>query len=79
MKVALFLAILNLGLLAFSNASARNLKKSNRKIHRKLDPIDSLNKYHVEWQADLDANTITFRVVVETTGYIGFGLSTTGG
>lgn len=41
-----------------------------------LDPLD---KYHLKWFSDDSKQQITFRIVVQTRGWVGFGLSTNGG
>lgn len=42
---------------------------------KRAEVLDVNGKYSVEWAADLDAETIVFTVNVETTGYVGFGIS----
>ncbi len=41
--------------------------------------LDPLNKYHLKWSFDQHKQQITFNVVVETRGWIGFGISPNGG
>jgi len=41
-----------------------------------LDPRD---KYFLQWKFDEDRKEITFQVQVETLGWVGFGLSPSGG
>lgn len=38
--------------------------------------LDPHGKYHLKWR--FDRGTITFEIEVETTGYVGFGLSPNG-
>ncbi|CAG2165073.1 unnamed protein product [Oppiella nova] len=41
--------------------------------------LDPHNKYHLKWYFDDHKQRITFNVVVETTGWVGFGISPNGG
>ncbi len=41
--------------------------------------LDPLNKYNLKWSFDDNKQQITFNVVVETRGWIGFGISQNGG
>ena len=49
-----------------------------RVVRRPLAPIDEYGYYHAEWTANLDSRSISFLVVAETLGYVGFGFSTDG-
>jgi len=40
--------------------------------------LDPQNKYELSWGVNLTENTIYFQVVVETTGFVGVGLSGNG-
>ena len=40
--------------------------------------LDSAGKYELYWSFDLEKETISFAVRVQTTGWIGFGLSPNG-
>lgn len=57
----------------FTKKHHTNIKK------RELAPIDETNLYYAGWISNLATRKITFTVVAETTGYIGFGLSPEGG
>jgi len=37
------------------------------------------DKYRVSWEPNFEEETVTFQVTVGTTGFVGFGLSNTGG
>jgi len=41
--------------------------------------LDSSNKFHLKWSFDHSKQQITFNVVVQTRGWIGFGISPNGG
>ena len=43
------------------------------------DPATQTPIYAVDWSLDRMSKTITFRLTVNSTGWIGFGLSPTGG
>lgn len=47
-----------------------------RKQREVLEPD---GKFVVEWETDLATESITFQVIAETTGFVGFGLSPGGG
>ncbi|MGH0127521.1 UNVERIFIED_CONTAM: hypothetical protein FKN15_064757 [Acipenser sinensis] len=49
----------------------------SREVFRHSAVLDEHGKYHLKWR--YDEKTITFETVVETKGYVGFGLSPTGG
>jgi hypothetical protein len=55
-------------------------KSSNaiRKWRREAEPLDPENKYLLSWEVDLDTEVVTFNVVVETRGFVGFGISPSG-
>lgn len=44
-------------------------------VIRRSEVLDVNGKYSVEWEADIDTENIVFTLNVETTGYIGFGIS----
>lgn len=48
-------------------------------IGRRHEYLDSAGKYLVEWEAYTDTQTIVFELTVETTGFVGFGISPVGG
>lgn len=37
--------------------------------------LDNYGRYSAEWEVDFDTEIITFSVDVETTGYVGLGIS----
>jgi len=45
---------------------------------RKFGPISLSDRYTVEWVIFEAVRSITFIVVVQTSGYVGFGISSTG-
>lgn len=51
-------------------------KDSNGKRH---EYMDSNGVYLLEWEVYLDTKTIVFELTVETTGFVGFGISPNGG
>ncbi len=44
-----------------------------------VETIDHEGKYRVEWEVDFRNESIVFDITVETTGYVGFGISNQGG
>ncbi|KAG4066822.1 hypothetical protein HA402_012889 [Bradysia odoriphaga] len=48
-------------------------------IGKRQEYLDSEGKYLVQWEAYTDTQTIVFQLTVETTGYVGFGISPVGG
>ena len=57
--------------------NAFSLSVSQQWMHSVV--MDPLNKYHLNWSFDDDKQQITFNVVVETRGWVGFGISPNGG
>lgn len=48
-------------------------------IGKRQENLDSNEKYFIEWEAYTDTQTIIFELTVQTTGYVGFGISPAGG
>lgn len=46
--------------------------------HHLRESIDPAGKYQLEWIVNWEVRRITFNVIAETTGFVGFGLSTNG-
>lgn len=44
-------------------------------IVKRSEILDINGKYSAEWEVDLDTEIIVFTLNVETTGYVGFGIS----
>lgn len=42
---------------------------------KRAEVLDHNGKYSVEWEVDLETEIIVFTVDVETTGFVGFGIS----
>ena len=40
--------------------------------------LDPYGRYLVSWEVDMDFENVTFSLVVETQGYVGFGISKNG-
>jgi len=68
---------LTFGLTLTYSASIQN-ENGHRIVRRDLAPIDGFGMYLAEWTANLDTRSISFHVVVETLGYVGFGFSPNG-
>lgn len=47
--------------------------------YRHFMTLDQEGKYELEWLVDWDEKRIIFNVTVQTTGYVGFGLSSSSG
>ena len=64
-----------LTLLCFGNASitAKSIRQAEIREERFSD------KYHVRWENNFEKKIISFRVTVETKGFVGFGVSPNGG
>ncbi len=63
-------------IIAYASASlgARNLSQD----YRFFATLDQDEMYELFWNFDLDVETISFAVRVNTTGWVGFGLSPNG-
>lgn len=48
-------------------------------LKKQREILEPNGKFVVEWETDLDNDTITFEVTAATTGFVGFGLSPSGG
>ncbi|CAL8072115.1 unnamed protein product [Orchesella dallaii] len=46
--------------------------------HHRVEVLDPLGRYELEWLVDWESERVIFNVTVRTTGYIGFGLSSNG-
>lgn len=46
--------------------------------YRHVETLDAEGKYVLEWMVDWDNKKVIFNVTVETTGYVGLGLSSAG-
>ncbi len=70
-----------LGLITLFALSAQSLDEfvGENSIGKRQEYLDSNGKYLVEWEAYTDTQTIIFDLTVETTGYVGFGISPVGG
>jgi hypothetical protein len=53
------------------------LINANEWIHSSW--LDHYHKYHLKWKTDDRTETITFKVEVQTRGWVGFGISPNGG
>jgi hypothetical protein len=66
--VSIFFAILCIGY-----ANCASYTKQSASQGKRTETLDDDGKYILAWEVDGD--TITFEVEVETTGYVGFGIS----
>jgi hypothetical protein len=48
-------------------------------IERPVEELDPLGRYQVSWEVNLETELVTFNVVAQTTGFVGFGISNSGG
>ncbi len=62
--------------IAFSTSLSHHGQNEHFTHHTFLDPRD---KYFLQWKFDENRKEITFQVEVETLGWVGFGLSPSGG
>ena len=63
----LLFAVFPLLIISFNPTKSEVIKRS--------EYLDTNEKYYVEWEVDFNTNLVTFNVQVETTGYVGFGVS----
>ncbi len=81
---ALFL-LATLGLLScsFSFVSTKSLRNSSIPIkrveHAGSEYLDGESKFMLSWKINEDENTIYFEISAGTLGYVGFGISPSGG
>lgn len=70
-----------LALIALFVVSVQSAEKyvGETSIGKHQEYLDGDRKYFVEWEAYTDTQTIVFQLTVETTGYVGFGISPVGG
>jgi hypothetical protein len=79
--MAKLFALLSLALaLAFISPShSATIPDENNFITRAWEDFSGDGKYIASWEVDLAKSTIQFSVVAETNGFVGFGISPTGG
>ena len=75
MKAASWFAVLYVLSQVFLTWSAHDLRGD----YRFSATADDNGQYGIYWNFDLDTETISFAVRVNTTGWVGFGLSSNGG
>lgn len=73
------LHIIGLVLLFVCSAAAAEDFVGEHSIGKRQEYLDSNGRYLVEWEAYTDTQTIVFELTVQTVGYVGFGISPTGG
>jgi hypothetical protein len=67
---------------SFSNSipySSASGPKIQNHILREFEDVSGDGRYMLRWEVDFPTNQITYEVVVKTLGYVGFGISPTGG
>jgi len=70
----MFLHLLIISLVLLKEAIS--IPESGIQIPRKIEFNEN---YTVEWQANFDEKTIVFNITAKTSGFVGFGLSRSGG
>lgn len=61
--------------MALVSAHAKNSRLGN---FQNREQLDSQGKVFLGWEFDLETNLITFEMEVETTGWVGLGISPSG-
>jgi hypothetical protein len=54
-------------------------RKSRNELRRRIIEVDPEGRYVVGFEVDLDSSEILIDVTVQTTGFVGFGISDGGG
>lgn len=65
-------------LIAQNNAKPANLPKNYIKL-KNVEALDDSGKFLLGWEVSQSGDEIIFEVEAETLGYVGFGISPSGG